>query len=171
MLEKYLKKRIWLFGITLLIVALCLLTSYNVKNKKDLSTTDKVINSGNLEIILVDGKNGFKNSVYPLSYEQGNLKSPSNIVKIVNKSNLSTKFYIYINQTNVDNNSIDLNKIYYSINNENPRILGSSSSGEILSGTIKGRREKIFDIKVWAGEEFVDSNDAGKTLSFEINVK
>lgn len=167
---KYIKKRMIFFCVSFLFVIVCsVAASFSFMNSNFVNN-DIVINNENLQIIYENGKKGIQKSLYPLSFQQGNLKSPSNIIKIVNKGHFSTNFAIVIKQTDVSIDNIDINKIYYSVNNSTPNILGKARNGEIFSSTLAADSEFIVDVKLWISSEFIENDDAGKKIALEFDV-
>lgn len=169
--SKYLKKKIGIFLSTLIVIGICFFVSIVVNKNNNINTKDLVIKSGNLQIIYENGIDGVKNSLYPLSYQQGIDESPSNIVKVINKGKKTTSFKVYLVEKEQNENNLDVNKIYFSVNNGNPVILGSINDGVIYSANIPKKEERILDIKFWAGSDLISNKDSGKSLNLEIKVK
>lgn len=169
-ISKIIKKRMGLFIISLIFITLLSITSTYAFMNNSFVDNPKVINNENLKITYENGTEKIKNCSYPMSFQQGIKESPSNIIKIVNKGHFSTKFSLKINEISDDSDSIDLNKIYYSINNNDPKILGETLDGIIYNSNIKSNSEYIFDIKLWVASEFVENSDQGKSIKLKFEV-
>lgn len=167
---KYVKKRMMFFSVSLLFIIACTVAASYALMKNDFVNNDVIVNNKNLQVIYENRENGIIDSLYPLSFQQGNLESPSNFIKIVNKKHFSTKFAIVIKQTNVSIDTLDINKIYYSVNNSTPKILGSVEDGVIFTSKVNGKEEYIADVKLWISSELIDNSDAGKKISLDIQV-
>lgn len=167
-IEELLKKRLLFFFVSFIfIIIVTISSSYAILNS-DVNKS-KVINNGNLEITYDKGYDVI-NSGYPLSYEQGITSSPSNIIRIKNLSDRKTSFDLYIETNDVDN-SLDVNKIYYSINDSKPLILGEREGSIIYTDTIMDGEEYILDIKVWASLELINNSDQGKNIDLKFEVR
>lgn len=167
-IDKLLKKRLMFFFTSFIFIVLATISSsYAILNSN--VDKSKVINKGNLEITYENGYNEVLNSGYPMSYEQGISLSPSNIIKIKNLSTSVASFDLYINVNDV-NNSLDTNKIYYSINDSTPVILGNMFDSKVFSDNIDENGEYILDIKVWASLDLVDNSDQGRVIDLNFEV-
>lgn len=168
-IDELLKRRLlFFFASFIFIVIVTISSSYAILNKNNVEK-GKVINNGNLRIIFPKGNEIIDNCGYPLTYQQGNSVAPSNIIKIVNNSNKKTSFELYI-RTDDNTNSLDINKIYYTINDSEPIILGTKKDSIVFEASISDKEAYILDIKVWASSELINNEDQGKEvdLTFEV---
>lgn len=169
-ISSVIKKRMIFFVFSLVFVVFITFTSSYALMNNGYVNSAKVINNGNLQIIYENGELNAKNGSYPMSFQQGNYESPSNIVKIVNKGHFSTKFSVIIKENSKVDNSLEFSKIYYSVNNSEPAILGNQDNNIIYSSDIKSREEYILDIKLWVGSELITNEDQGKQVNLSIDV-
>lgn len=167
-IDELFKKRLLFFFTSFIFIVIVTISSSYAMLNNDVEK-GKVINNGNLRIVYPRGSEIVENCEYPLSYQQGNSISPSNIIRIINKSNENTGYELYIKALKQDT-SLDINKIYYSINDSEPVILGSKDDSLVYSSIIEGKEEHALDIKVWASSELIDNSDQGHEidLTFEV---
>ena len=160
--ELFKKRLLFFFASFIFIVMVTISSSYAMNDKLNVEK-GKVINNGNLKIIYPSGDEIIENCGYPLSYQQGNSISPSNIIRIINKSDEKTSFDLSI-KANINESSLDINKIYYSINDSEPVILGTKKDFIVYSSAIDKGKEYVLDIKVWASSELINNDDQGKEI-------
>ncbi len=163
-----LKKRIMIFGFSLIFISICIIVTFlfNSNSKNDL-----VVNKKNIQVTYENAKGGINTSEYPLTYEEGNLKSPSNIVKISNKLDKSVDYEIVITTEKTDDNSLEENKIYVSVDSGEGVILSSVPEGVIYTNTLHKYATDIVDLKIWIASELVDTSDNGKSLGINVEVR
>lgn len=168
-ISSVLKKRIMIFAFSLIFILVCLLVTYlfNANNSKN----DLVVNKKNIQVVYENGKKGINTSEYPLKYEDGNSKSPSNIIKISNKVNTSVDYEIVITADKENSNSLETSKIYVSVNDEEGKILSSIEEGIIYTSRLAKKGEDIVDLKIWIAEELVQASDNGKSLGISVEVR
>lgn len=167
-IDELLKKRLMFFFVSFIfIVVITISSSYAITINN--VEKGKVINNGNLNIIYPSGEELVENCGYPLSYQQGNSIAPSNIIRVINNSNNKTSFNLLIRTDNNDN-SLDVNKIYYSINDCEPIILGLAKNSIVFNEQLDSNEEYILDIKVWASSELINNEDQGKEINLIFDI-
>lgn len=164
-----LKKRIILFVASAIFIIVCLLVTFIFNAYK--GKNDLVVNKKNIQVVYENAKKGINTSNYPLKYEEGNTKSPSNIIKISNKANEVISYDIVITTDSTDANSLDPGKIYVSIDGEEGRILSSLEDGIIYTSSLQKKEEDKIDLKLWIASELILSSDNGKSLGVNVEVK
>ncbi len=160
------KRRVMIFLFSLVFLILCVLITYFFNTK---STNDLVIDKTNIQVIYASGEEGVKTSEYPLSLKEGISKSPDNIITIKNKRDFKVSYQIVVS-TDGDDNSLDVNKLYISINDGEANILSSYDEGIVYESTLLSKKEEEINIKLWIGEELVSTSDNGKSLIINVNV-
>ena len=164
--ELFKKRLLFFFTSFIFIVIVTISSSYAIKENVDNS---RVINNENIEIVFENNQDDVHYSEYPLSYEQGIKLSPSNLIRVINNGSDDKRYDIYI-RGDETTSSLDINKVYYSIDGREPRNLGSDITNAVYSGLLAGNEEKVINIKVWAASELIDNNDQGKELDLHFLV-
>lgn len=164
--KKVLKRRIMIFGFSLVFILLCVFITYTFNGKNN---NDLVLDKTNIQVIYENGEEGIKTSEYPLSITEGKSKSPNNIIKIKNKKEFNLKYQIVVS-TDGDVNSLDVNKLYISVNDSEPKILGSYTDNIVYESTLLSKQDEEVNLKIWIGKDLVDSSDNGKSLVVNVNV-
>lgn len=164
-----LKKRIIIFSFSVIFILVCLLVTYffNAHNGKN----DLVVNKKNIQVVYENAKNGINTSDYPLKYDEGKKNSPSNIIKISNKIDMSVDYEIVITTDKGVANSLEPSKIYVSINGGEGQILSSIEEGVIYTSKLGKKEEEVVDLKIWISNELIETTDNGKSLGINIEVR
>lgn len=163
------KRRLRFFIISLVFIALILVVTFVMFNK-NLLTQDVLFNNKNLHVKFENGKKGIQFGGYPMSFQQGISDSPSNLFKIVNKSNYKTEYQVVVSDIS-ESNKIDINKIVVAINDEEIKLMKDVVNGIIYSGKLEGKQEEILRLKFWLDSEQVAPDDLAKTLKLSVDIK
>lgn len=159
--NNYIKKRLLIFICTLSIISLLLIgSSYSFKNSS--FNSDKIVNNN-----LYVAYNMSNSYSYPMSKDYGRLYASSNIISIENKNSYDIEYELIINKVD-EEDSLDLNKIYYSINGSNAKVL---KDGINYVGKISANSKINLDIKVFPGQDLIDESDDGKYINLNYNIR
>ena len=99
-----------------------------------------------------------------------NAFSKTNTITVYNSGNDKTHFAVYA-KGEEDSNSIDINKIYYSINNGVESLLSNSTNGLIYSGYLDKNESIELNINLWIDYDLLENSDQGKSISIDFNVQ
>lgn len=163
------KRRLRFFIISLVFIILILVVTFLIFNKNAF-TKDVLFNNKNLRVKFENGKKGIQFGGYPMSFQQGISDSPSNLFKIVNKSNYKTEYQVVVSDIS-ESNKIDINKIVVAINDEEIKLMKDVVNGIIYSGKLEGKQEEILRLKFWLDSEQVAPDDLAKTLKLSVDIK
>ena len=164
-MEYYLKKRVLFFicsFIALSIVTIC--STFAIVNSDINKSSYLVVASKNIQVMYLNDSESLSMSGIPYSIDEGS-EVPSNVIKIINKTDKPTSYKISLKETSSHN--FDLTKIYYSIDSNASRL---NSNGEILLSDLPANSTHIYDIRVWLGSDLITASDLGNKLSFTLNV-
>lgn len=164
-MQNYLKKRVLFFissFIILSIVTIC--STFAILNSDINKSSYLVVANKNIEVMYLNDIESLAMSGIPYSIDEFT-KVPSNVIKIINKTNKLTSYKITLKETSGHN--FDLSKIYYSIDSVANRL---NSNGELLLSDLPPNTTHIYDIRVWLGEDLITASDLGNKLSFTLNV-
>ena len=165
-----LKKRIFFFiTSTVFILTLTVASSYAFKNS-DLNRDAVVLNSEKLKVLYENGQIIEQEDSYQMSAEQGMEKAKTSTIKIINDKNSAANYYLKISNKEEGKNNLEFNKIYYSINGEEPLLLSTTSNGIVYYGKVNGNEEAVINIKVWAGLEYITNKDQGKVINLKYEI-
>lgn len=160
-INNYINKRLTIFFITLLFIAIAFIgSSYAFKNKNA-----NIINNSKLDVKYdIDNSN-----IMPMDKNDGlNIKG-SNIT-ITNNDSYDINYTISINRT--DPNSLSFDKLYYSIDGINVNNFYDSANNIIYEDTIKVNETKVINIKIWPNSELIsNSSNNYINLDYIINEK
>lgn len=165
-MDKFVHKRMFLFCLSLvcvIFVAVSATYAFSFKNEKEAL----VMYSNDIKVEFTNGNSILNN--YPMTYNEGSVNSKANIIKIKNTTMEKREFKLYVEEERTDN-SISLDKIYYKINDEIPRILGDNNDPIYIS-TIKGNKTENINVRIWVSSELVSNTDQGKTSNLKFIVK
>lgn len=155
-IDKYMQKRFWIFSLSFVFILLLTIgSSYAITSNAASDVAKKI---GSLHVT-------FKNS----EKAEGTANFSATNIIIENKIAYKSPYSIIITSL-LEEDSIDLNKVYYRINNGKPRILGKAEDGIILSDYINPRSSLEFELSVWIAPELIDNTDQGKKLSLNYEV-
>lgn len=171
--KKYLKKKIIVFVFSLVFIIVMVGIINNSINNGNIVNSEYTTNVNNLQVVYKNNTKSVNICLKPVSFQQWNEVEETNIVEILNKSMFSTEFSIRIVPEMVSIDSISLDKVYYSINNSEPKLVGSNVDNVIYTNKLGFRKKDKLDIKVWVSRELMNDDDIGKSISykFEINEK
>ena len=165
-----LRKRLFFFIIsTVFILILTVASSYAFANS-DLNNDAVVFNNEKLKVLYENGQTIEQNSSYPMSLEQGMDKVRPSTIKVINDKKSSTNFYLKISDKEENDYNLGFDKIYYSVNGEEPLLLSTASNGIIYYGRVNANEETIINIKVWAALEYINNNDQGKSVNLKYEI-
>lgn len=157
-INKYIKKRMWLFSLTFIfIIILTVGSSIALLSNDAFQNGDKVV-VGNLHVV----------------YEKGSKKAndtknyTAKKVVIKNEAALNNKYSLVIKAKN--DNTMNLNKVMYQINDEKISSLGEKEDGVVYQGTLKGKEEVTLEILIFVSPDLIDATDQGKQLNLEYKV-
>lgn len=167
--NKLLKKRVSLFQVSFVFILFMVILSLVFINNSDFVNQNVEFDKTNLQIIYKKNeKNAGKSSV-PMSFQQGIEELDSDLIEIVNKSDLSTSFLLCVQQVDTSSNDLSTDKLYYYVEGEGG-ILGDTD-GCIYSGKIKGKETIQIDLKIWPGKDLIKYSDQGKKLNLKFILK
>lgn len=164
-MEDYLKKRVLFFIcslISLSIVTIC--STFAIMNSDINKSNYLVVANKNIEVMYLNDSESLSMSGIPYSIDEF-AEVPSNVIKIINKTDNPTSYKISLKETSGHN--FDITKIYYSIDSVSNRL---NSNGEILLSDLPPNSTHIYDIRVWLGEDLITASDLGNKLSFTLKV-
>lgn len=152
-INNYIKGKMLYFVISLFaLVVLSISSSYAFLNRNKVD----VINNNNLVVNYKEvTTNGF---------------NKSNVITIYNSGEEKTRFSLYAKSVE-KNNSLELNKIYYSINNGVESLLSNASNGLIYSGYLGSNESIELNIDLWINYELLENSDQGKSILIDFNVQ
>lgn len=165
-MDRFVKKRMFLFCLSLvcvLFVAISATYAFSINTTTDSS----IVVSNDIKVEFING-NIISNN-YPMTYNEGSINAQENIIRFKNTTNEKREFKLYVEDYQTTNN-ISLNKIYYKINDEIPRILGETNE-PIYSGKLKGNKTDEIKVKIWVASELVTNLDQGKSSNLKFVIK
>lgn len=152
-INNYIKSKMLYFVISLFaLVVLSISSSYAFLNRNKV----EVVTSNDLVVNYKEVTN--------------NAFSKTNTITVYNSGNEKTHFAVYA-KGEEDNNSIDINKIYYSINNGVESLLSNSTNGLIYSGYLDKNESIELNINLWIDYDLLENSDQGKSISIDFNVQ
>lgn len=152
-INNYIKSKMLYFVISLFaLVVLSISSSYAFLNRNKV----EVVTSNNLVVNYKEVTN--------------NAFSKTNTITVYNSGNEKTHFAVYA-KGEEDSNSIDINKIYYSINNGVESLLSNSTNGLIYSGYLDKNESIELNINLWIDYDLLENSDQGKSISIDFNVQ
>jgi len=168
--NKYLKKRTIIFIISIIFVLLCILIFLFVNNQNDINNLIET-DVKNIEVIYDTDNKSLNYKSTPLTYENGIISAPSNIIRIINTSDVSTSYKVYLTSTKDNITGLSDSKVYISINGEEGVLLSSLIDGLSYTSTINKGEEQILNIKVWLASEYITDDDINKSLYLKLKIK
>lgn len=168
-INQLIKKRLLVFASTLLIIVVLTISSSYALANNEITKTDIQENTNKLTISY-ENSEFMQTGSYPMNKENGLVNCPVNKVDINNKENKSTDFSLMLYPTDISDKSISADKVFYSINGEEPKILGDSVDYVIYRGNIKGNSKDKVEIQVWVSEEKIENTDQGKSLNLDFKI-
>lgn len=152
-INNYIKSKMLYFVISLFaLVVLSISSSYAFLNRNKV----EVVTSNDLVVNYKEVTN--------------NAFSKTNTITVYNSGNEKTHFAVYA-KGEEDSNSIDINKIYYSINNGVESLLSNSTNGLIYSGYLDKNESIELNINLWIDYDLLENSDQGKSISIDFNVQ
>ena len=160
---KLLKKRLLIFFLSTLFVVIMIIVSSYVFFYSPLNSDVTFINNSHLEVFYDFDKGGYFETV-----QQGNGVFTKSI-KIINNKNSLVYFSLKVTAKEEKGN-LGYDKIYYSINEMDPKLLSETLDDVVYYNRIKAHDEFILDIKAWLASENMTNADKRKrvNLKFEI---
>jgi hypothetical protein len=101
-----------------------------------------------------------------MSKEEGIVNVPISKVTLENTKKKTVKYKLTVNTK--DNNTLDLNKIYFYYNNE--IYLLSNLNDGLIKGTLKPNETRVIEFKAWVGSDLIDINDLDKALNIKYQI-
>ena len=152
-INNYIKGKMLYFVISLFaLVVLSISSSYAFLNRNKVD----VVNNNNLVVNYKEvTTNGF---------------NKSNVITIYNSGEEKTRFSLYAKSVE-KTNSLELNKIYYSINNGVESLLSNTSNGLIYSGYLGSNESIELNVNLWINYELLENSDQGKSILIDFNVQ
>ena len=160
-LNSYIKKKKLLFVFTIIFLIALIVTSiifYFIKKGESELVQDYAIKA---TYNLADNSN-----LYPMSKEEGIVNVPISKVTLENTKKKTVKYKLTVNTK--DNNTLDLNKIYFYYNNE--IYLLSNLNDGLIKGTLKPNETRVIEFKAWVGSDLIDINDLDKALNIKYQI-
>lgn len=152
-INNYIKSKMLYFVISLFaLVVLSISSSYAFLNRNKV----EVVTSNDLVVNYKEVTN--------------NAFSKTNTITVYNSGNEKTHFAVYA-KGEEDSISIDINKIYYSINNGVESLLSNSTNGLIYSGYLDKNESIELNINLWIDYDLLENSDQGKSISIDFNVQ
>ena len=168
-INKLIRKRLLVFTSTLLIIVILTITSSYALANNDITKTDIQENTNKLTF-KYDSGDSLITGTYPMSKEDGLDNAPLNKIIITNKDKKATDYSLMLYPTDISDKSISTDKVYYSVNGENPKILGDSVDYVIYRGNIKSNDNERLTIQIWISGERVENDDQDKSLNLNFKV-
>lgn len=167
-IDKLFKKRV-VFFITSTVFILCVtVASSYAFAKSDLNSDAVVMNNNNLSV-LYEQEQVIDNKTYPMSYQESS-DIPTSKIKVINNKKFAINYVLKISNKDEDANNLEFDKIYYSINDNDPMLLSSAVDGYVYYSKIDGYDEVELNIKVWASSEYVTNDDQGKSVNLKFEI-
>ncbi|HOB26400.1 MAG TPA: hypothetical protein PLB45_01700 [Bacilli bacterium] len=164
-IESYLKKRLSLFIISFtFIVLLTIGSTFAMLNSK----SDKVNEGSDLEIVYENKNNNLMSSTIPMTKEDGLINAIPNVIHITNSKNYNIKYSLKV--TSENNNTLGLNKMYYSINSSDVQLLSDSNDNIIYEDVIEPDEVVTLNVRVWVGLDLITNDDQGKSLDLKYSI-
>ena len=165
-MDRIAQKRLFLFCLTLVCVVFVAVSASYAFTTNPIAEASVYYNN-DVKIEFPNG-NVIKNNL-PLTYSEGSANAEVTEINISNTTFEKRDFSLYIENLDKEN-GIDLNKIYYMINDGIPHVIGNSDNA-IYKDTLKRKETKKLNIKIWVSSELVNNLDQGKTSSLRFVVK
>ena len=105
-----------------------------------------------------------------MNKETGLSKAPVNKIQIHNKDNKTSDFSLKLYPTDISDKSITTSKVYYSVNEGEPRILGDSIDSVIYRGTLDAGKKETVTVQIWLDSDRVENDDQDKVLDLQFKV-
>ncbi len=169
-MQSLIKKRLIVFCSTLLVIIILTISSTFALVNNDITKTDIQENTNKLVLKYRDEGTSIKTGLYPMTKEYGLEESPINRLQIQNKDKQDSEFSLMLFPKDISENSISVDKVYYSVNGEEPRILGDSLDYVVYRGTISGNDKENLTIQIWLSAERVENDDQGKPLNLDFKI-
>lgn len=152
-INNYIKGKMLYFVISLFaLVVLSISSSYAFLNRNKVD----VVNNNNLVVNYKEvTTNGF---------------NKSNVITIYNSGEEKIRFSLYAKSVE-KTNSLELNKIYYSINNGVESLLSNASNGLIYSGYLDSNESIELNVDLWINYDLLENSDQGKSILIDFNVQ
>jgi len=169
-IQSLVRKRLLVFCTTLFIVVVLTISSTFALKNNDISKTEIQENTNKISLKYLDDGTYMKTGSYPMTKDYGLETAPTNKLQIHNKDREDSNYSLMLVPRKDLKDSISVDKIYYSVNGEEPRILGDSMDYVIHRGEIGGNKKKNISIQIWVSAERVDNEDQNKTLNLDFKV-
>ena len=169
-IQSLIRKRLIVFCTTLFVVIVLTISSTFALKNNDISKTEIQENTNKLVLKYLDDGNKIKTGDFPMTKEYGLTKAPTNKVQIYNKDNEESDFSLKLYPKNLSKDNISPSKVYYSVNGEEPRILGDSIDSVVYRGHLGAGKKENVVIQIWLDVEKIENEDQGKTLDLDFKV-
>ena len=169
-MQSLMRKRLIVFCTTLIVVIVLTISSTFALKNNDISKTEIQENTNKLVLKYLNDGNKIKTGEYPMNKDTGLKNAPVNKVQIHNKDNKSTDYSLKLYPTDISDKSITTDKVYYSVNGGEPRILGDSIDSVVYRGHIGGDKKETVTIQIWLASEYINNDDQNKMLDLQFKV-
>jgi len=132
------------------------------------SKSDKVNEGSDLEIVYENKNNNLMSSTIPMTKEDGLINAIPNVIHITNSKNYNIKYSLKV--TSENNNTLGLNKMYYSINSSDVQLLSDSNDNIIYEDVIEPDEVVTLNVRVWVGLDLITNDDQGKSLDLKYSI-
>lgn len=151
-INKYIKDKSLYFLLTLVVVIVISVTSSFAFVNNDVN---RVLDSG-----------------LKVRYKENRISSMliEKEVLITNNGSTSKSYSVYASSLD-DENTISLDKVYYSINDGVESLLKSNNNSSIYRGILDKNESIKLKIKFWVSYDLLENSDQGKSLSISLNVQ
>ena len=169
-IQSLVRKRLLIFCTTLFIVVVLTISSTFALKNNDITKTEIQENTNKLVLKYLNDGNSIKTGEYPMNKETGLSKAPVNKIQIHNKDNKASDFSLKLYPTDISDKSITTSKVYYSVNEGEPRILGDSIDSVIYRGTLDAGKKETVTVQIWLDSDRVENDDQDKVLDLQFKV-
>ena len=169
-IQSLIRKRLIVFCTTLFIVVVLTISSTFALKNNDISKTEIQENTNKIALKYLDDGTSIKTGAYPMTKEYGLEQAPKNRLQIHNKDKEGSNYSLMLVPRKDLKDSISVDKIYYSVNGEEPRLLGDSIDYVIQRGEIGANKKINVSIQIWVAADKVENEDQDKTLNLDFKV-
>lgn len=159
-IKDYIKKRMLIFLITIVIILIILgISLMNVLK----NTSGDIVIKDNINYSIKTIKKDTND--YPISKEDGEYLASIHTITVTNKDDKKSNFEIILKDKN-DSNLID--KIYYKINNESVKKINNKHI--LYYDTLEKNETKEIQVLFWLGKDLLSKEDEGKKANMFLEV-
>lgn len=164
-----LKKKTVFFILTVIALVAIVLASSQAFLKGGFNRNIYKIEKDGLVIIYENSDDFVKSKNDPMSIQDGMSKAQVNTIQIENKTKRSASYELKINEI-AQSDSLSLDKIYYSVNGTNARLMSDTQNGVIYQGNLQEYKSDSIEVRVWVGSDLITNQDQGKSVKLKFAV-